>query len=70
MLKVRIDSQAPLSASYPDVSPSIENWRAKKGGKEKTGEMSSRSFYKMAARVMEDEYAVFKISSDLFNLGI
>ena len=50
-----------------------ENVRAKEGGKETTGETSGRLadlVFKMAARAMADEYAVFKISLALFILRI
>ena len=45
--------------------------RAKEGGKGTTGETSQADLvFKMAARAMADEYAVFKISSALFILRI
>ena len=44
-----------------------ENVRAKEGGKETTGETSFADLvFKIAARVMADQYAIFKISSALF----
>ena len=57
-----------LSASYPDVSLLMKMCAQRKAGRKQRARRLAVEWqiFKMAARVMADQYAIFKISSALF----
>ena len=57
-------------ASYPDVSLLMKMCAQRKAGRRQRARRLADLVFKMAARAMADEYAVFKISSALFILRI
>ena len=57
-------------ASYPDVSLSMKMSAQRKAGRRQRARRLADLAFKMAARVMADEYAIFKISSGPFILRI
>ena len=58
------------TASYPDVSLLMKMCAQRKAGRRQRARRLADLVFKMAARAMADEYAVFKISSALFILRI
>ena len=62
--------QDSRSASYPDVSLLMKMCAQRKAGRRQRARRLADLVFKMAARAMADEYAVFKISSALFILRI
>ena len=59
-----------MPASYPDVSLLMKMCAQRKAGRRQRARRLADLVFKMAARAMADEYAVFKISSALFILRI
>ena len=59
-----------VTASYPDVSLLVKICAQRKAGRRQRARRLADLVFKMAARAMADEYAVFKISSALFILRI
>ena len=59
-----------VPASYPDVSLLMKMCAQRKAGRRQRTRRLADLVFKMVARVMADEYAVFKISSALFILRI
>ena len=57
-------------ASYPDISRLMKICAQRKAGRRQRARRLADLVFKMAARAMADEYAVFKISSALFILRI
>ena len=57
-------------ASYPDVSLLMKMCAQRKAGRIQGARRLADLVFKMVARVMADEYAIFKISSALFILRI
>ena len=55
-----------VSASYPDVSLLMKMCAQRKAGRRKRARRLADLAFKMAARVMADQYAIFKISSARF----
>ena len=58
--------KASISASYPDVSLLMKMCAQRKAGRRQRAKRLADLVFKMAARVMADQYAIFKISSALF----
>ena len=58
------------TASYPDVSLLVKMCAQRKAGRRQRARRLADLVFKMAARAMADEYAVFKISLALFILRI
>ena len=54
------------AASYPDVSLLMKMCAQRKAGRRQRARRLADLVFKMAARVMADQYAIFKISSALF----
>ena len=66
-----INTQHKVSpASYPDVSLLMKMCAQRKAGRKQRARLLADLVFKMAARVMADEYAIFKISPALFVLRI
>ena len=66
----RCERLLPVTASYPDVSLLMDMCGQRKAGRRQRARRLADLVFKMAARAMADEYAVFKISSALFILRI
>ena len=54
------------SASYPDVSFFMKMCAQRKAGRRQRARRLADLVFKMAARVMADQYVIFKIRSALF----